>query len=136
MIQSGTKKLAGMRTFVVEDDPLIALDIALSLQDAGAEVYGPFPNCASALAAIEDLSQDVVISVAILDVELGQETSEPIARELKSRGIPFIFHTGNDWGSGCAYDGIDAPVIQKPSTPDVLIAGVMKCCIHQIESRG
>ena len=128
MRQATAKKLAGLRTFVVEDDPLIALDVALSLQDAGAEVYGPYPTCAAALAAIETLSENIELSVAILDVELGRETSEPIARELVDRGIPFIFHTGNDWRGRCAYDGIDAPVIQKPSTTAMLINGVIDCC--------
>lgn len=135
MIQKSAKKLTGVRAVVVEDDPLIALDVAMTLQQAGADVYGPYPNCTSALAAIETLSQTIGITLAVLDVDLGRETSEPVARALMERGIPFVFHTGNDWHNGCTYDGVDAPVVQKPSSPEMLIAGVVKCWSGQVETR-
>ncbi len=35
--------LTGTRVLLVEDEPVIALDHAGTLADAGAEIVGPFP---------------------------------------------------------------------------------------------
>lgn len=44
--------LAGRRVLVVEDEYLIAVEMERSLQEAGAEVAGPVPDVAQALALI------------------------------------------------------------------------------------
>lgn len=113
--------LKDLRVFIVEDDPLIALDVAMSLQDAGATCFGPYPTCRGALAALPALLETSGIDLAVLDVELGRETSEPIARALSKAGIPILFHTGLDWRNGCAFPGIEASVLHKPSSPERLI---------------
>ena len=80
----------GKRILVVEDEVIVAMLIEDILADLGADVVGPATRNAQAL---ELLAQGPV-DAAILDVNLGGETSDPTARELRARGIPFAFATG------------------------------------------
>ena len=85
-------ELAHKRVLVVEDDYLVAMDIARSLERAGAEVIGPAPAVEAALDAVERTALDG----AILDMNLGGEMAFPVADALMARGVPFIFATGYD----------------------------------------
>ena len=51
---------------------------------------------------------------AMLDVNLGKETSEPVARVLRERAIPFIFASGYGDRSIQQGDFKDVPVVTKP----------------------
>src|ERR1044071_818409 len=84
-------RLVGKRVLVVEDEALLALEIAELLTDAGLEVVGPATSVAKALNLINNPGCDIVI----LDVNLGSEHSEPVALELRARGIPFLVVSGN-----------------------------------------
>jgi DNA-binding response OmpR family regulator len=75
------------RVLVVEDEAILALDIAEQLSSAGFQVVGPAPSVAKALKLITDVGCDF----AVLDVNLRDETAEPVARELRSRSTPFLF---------------------------------------------
>jgi DNA-binding response OmpR family regulator len=86
-----SNQLAGKRALVVEDEALLALEIAEYLADAGLEVVGPATSVARALTLVNNPGCDIVI----LDVNLGGEHSEPVALELKARGIPFVIVSGN-----------------------------------------
>jgi CheY-like chemotaxis protein len=85
--------LRGMRLLIVEDEYLIALDLAVALEEHGASVLGPVGSVADALALIA--SEDT-LDAAVLDINLGRERVWPIADELRQRGVPFIFATGYD----------------------------------------
>jgi CheY-like chemotaxis protein len=84
-----TPPLAGRRVLVVEDNYLLAMDLAGLLERAGAEVVGPVLSVQEAFDALDPLPD-----IATLDVQLGDETSFPIADELAQRGVPFVFATG------------------------------------------
>ena len=75
---------------VVEDNLVIALEAESLLTDMGVETVTLASRVADALRAIETDPPDS----AILDVNLGSETSEPVARVLAGQGIPFVFATG------------------------------------------
>lgn len=76
---------------MVEDEALVALDIAAQLRRAGHEVLGPHGDAKTAIDAIALDPPDV----AVLDFGLRDgRTSEPIAEVLAERGIPFVFLTG------------------------------------------
>jgi DNA-binding response OmpR family regulator len=87
-----SSQLANKRVLVVEDDYLVAMDIARALERAGAEVIGPAPGVEAAL----DVLERTVPDGAILDINLGGEMAFPVADALMARGIPFIFATGYD----------------------------------------
>lgn len=89
-IQRSDLRLAGKRILLADDEFLIALDLQTSLSDMGADIIGPFATLKETLSAAER----EVISVALLDIRLGEETTEPVAALLAERGIPFVFFSG------------------------------------------
>ncbi len=108
--------LASNRALVVEDEPFLAMDVADLLTDAGFEVVGPATSVADALNFLDDVGCDV----AVLDIHLGEENSEPVALALKSRGTPFVVVSGNSQKHFPAgFEG--APFLSKPFSPSILI---------------
>lgn len=83
--------LTNCRILVVEDEYLLAQDLLLELEDAGAVVIGPEPSVSCALRRI---AAEAVIDAVVLDVNLGGESAFPIADMLLTRKIPFVFATG------------------------------------------
>src|SRR4051794_18185888 len=79
---------------VVEDDYLIASDLAASLESLGYEVIGPAGSVAEALKLLE--VEGSRLDGAVLDINLGNERVYPVADFLKARGTPFVFTTGYD----------------------------------------
>lgn len=79
-----------MRVLVVEDSYLIACSLRRILSDLGCRVVGPAASVEQALRVIERDGCDA----AILDINLGKETSLPIAEILLERSTPFFFVTG------------------------------------------
>jgi CheY-like chemotaxis protein len=78
-----SSELLGLRVLVVEDDPIIALDLRGMFAEAGATVVGPAYRVAQALALLES-----GIDVAVLDFRLEKETASSIARRLSAKGYP------------------------------------------------
>lgn len=85
--------LKGRTVLLVEDNMIIAMDGEDALRDLGAEVM----TAASINRAREAIARHKV-DLAVLDFNLGNETSLPIADLLTERGISFIFATG--YGDG------------------------------------
>lgn len=90
-VQAGLLK--GKRVLLVEDNMIIAMDGEDALRDLGGEVM----TAASVGRALEAIALHPV-DLAVLDFNLGQETSLPVADRLVERGIPFLFATG--YGDG------------------------------------
>jgi DNA-binding response OmpR family regulator len=106
------------RVLVVDDEPMLALDVACEVANAGYEVVGPVGSVDAALALIEQIGCDI----AILDVNLGRETAEPIALVLRDRNIPFIVVSGYARSQQPAAFAA-APFLPKPiSTAELLAA--------------
>ena len=101
--------LAGMRVMVVEDELLVAMLIEEMLIDEGCTIVGPFSNLADALRA----AAEVMVDVAVLDVNLRGEKVYPVATLLAQRGIPFLLLSGygND---AIPYDHPDWRAFSKP----------------------
>jgi DNA-binding response OmpR family regulator len=78
------------RVLVVEDEPLIAFDVADHLRQAGFEVVGPATSVSAALKLLDSQGCDL----AVLDVNLGRETAAPIADVLYSKSLPFVALSG------------------------------------------
>jgi CheY-like chemotaxis protein len=88
--------LRGRRILVVEDEYVIAADLAASLEELGVEVTGPAASVAEALTLLEKDRHR--LDGAVLDINLGNEHVYPVADVLRGRGIPFVFTTGYDAG--------------------------------------
>lgn len=80
----------GALILIVEDNPVIALDMAFAVEDVGGTVLGPAASIKEALALIEKKA----IAGAILDVNLVDGEISPVAERLISDAIPFVIQTG------------------------------------------
>lgn len=84
--------VARIRVLIVEDEPLIAMDIAATLEELGYAVSGFARTQAEALAHIASLAPDLVT----LDVNLGRgREGLAIASQVRADGgLPILFVTG------------------------------------------
>ena len=105
-----SSSISGRHILVVEDEALIAFALLDDLEALGAVPHGPCPSVSSALTLI---SSGARLDGALLNVRLRGELSFPIAGELRRRGIPFVFVTGNDATVTARYP--DVPVHPKPA---------------------
>ncbi len=119
-----TQGLQGARVLVIEDEPLIALDLASLLSLEGATVLGPARSLVDGLR----LAQRPDITAALLDVRIGPETATKIAEVLRERGVPFAFYTGQVDSDALRRDWPDAPVIAKPAPASQLAAAIEALC--------
>jgi CheY-like chemotaxis protein len=98
----------GQCILIVEDEMLLAMMLEDMLTDLGYCVVK-----AARVTKATDLAATAAIDCAILDVNLGGETSYPVAKELHRRGIPFVFSTGyGTAGLRPEYHG--SPILSKP----------------------
>lgn len=117
------RPLNDARVLVVEDEPLIALDICDMLAGAGAAVIGPASTVARALALVETRA----LAAAVLDFRLDGETVLPVAAALSARSVPFAFHTGDKDGQKlCSTHWPDSEVLSKPANRAAIVATVAK----------
>ena len=109
------KSLRGRRVLIVEDEYLIAADLAQQLEKLGVEVVGPVASVTEALTAIEKHSPDG----AVIDINLRGEKGYPVADALADRHVPFVFATGYDSCTmPAAYESL--PRCEKPVDPAAL----------------
>jgi len=106
-----TPNIEGKRVLVVEDESLIAMDIATTLSDAGCTIVGP----AATLEKAHELIAGEDYDVALLDANLSGERVDELAAELTRRGVPFAFLTGYE-REGLPEAFRQAPMINKPFT--------------------
>jgi DNA-binding response OmpR family regulator len=86
------RPLEGKRILVLEDDFYLAKDEKALLEQAGAEVVGPFGGAEQG----SGLPGQGHLDGAVVDINLGLGPSFDFARALKDRGVPFVFVTGYD----------------------------------------
>lgn len=111
-----------MKFLVLEDEPLIAMDLTFAFEDAGHEAVTAVNN-AEARAIIEDGG----VVGAILDVSLGGgETCRETADRLLRSSIPFVLHTGDLNRVGEHLREIDAPVLAKPRPAEDVVAALIE----------
>ncbi|WP_245293505.1 response regulator [Methylobacterium sp. CCH5-D2] len=109
---------------LVEDESLVAMLAEDMLLDLGCEVA-----VAMRLDKALGYARSEAFDLAVLDVNLGDARSYPIADVLFERGTPFLFATGyGPQGLDVAYQGV--PVLQKPyqAAPlEHLLAHLLTC---------
>ena len=114
-------KLNGIRVLVVEHESLVAHQIEDMLTGLGCEVVGPASRVGQALQLLHGQQVDA----AVLDVNIAGELVYPVADELTSLGLPYIFATGYG-ASGLteAYRG--RPVLEKPFPKKALLRAMLE----------
>jgi len=81
----------GGTLLIVEDEPLLAMQLSEALKDYGWDILGIAGSIEDANRILADRSRP---DAAILDVDLGGSPVFPLARSLRRSGIPFVFCTG------------------------------------------
>jgi len=106
---------------LVEDNMLIALDTEDALLDAGVQRVVIAASTDAALAALANATPDF----AVLDFNLGSETSEKVAEALAEAGILFCYATG--YGEAIVGQATQPPcgILKKPYSP-ADIAGMLE----------
>jgi CheY-like chemotaxis protein len=112
------------RIIVVEDEYLLASDLAYAFSLAGAEVVGIAGTVAGALRMIEDYRD---LDGAALDMNLQGSIAGPVADALLARGIPFVITTGYDRRQlGREYKHVRR--FEKPFTASKVVAALLEQC--------
>ena len=107
-----TSEITGARSgslpanvLLVEDNPIIAMNTEALLQELGVSEVSTAATASEGLALVEANSFDF----AVLDLQLGNENSLPVAAVLAEQGVRFVFATG--FG-----EGVDLPAAYGATT--------------------
>jgi DNA-binding response OmpR family regulator len=103
--------MVGRTILVIDDEPLILLDLAQALEKAGATVL-PASSITAAMHHVEEPD----LSGAVLDW-----VGADICQRLTERALPFVFYSGR---SASEFAGWSAPVVAKPARPEDIIAAL------------
>jgi len=106
--------LQGKRVTVVEDDPIIKLEIEDALTAAGARIVKSIAKKTDA---------------AVLDIRLGRGlTGIPVALALEMRGIPFIFYSGLEERAVAPVRArfLGSPFLRKPSRRTEIVNALLE----------
>ena len=101
---------------IVEDEPMIAMDLAQAFERAGAGI-AVTSSLRHALILVEDQN----LSAAVLDHVLSDGDSSPLCRRLEERGLPFVVYSGLGKLDGPCALGAQ---VAKPEKPAVLVSMV------------
>jgi DNA-binding NtrC family response regulator len=104
---------------VVEDEPLLAMDLERLLGEVGFRVVGPATTTAKAIRFIGDARPDL----AVLDLNLGGEMVFRLLDVLAERAIPFLIVTGHS-PEMVPEQHRNRPFLQKPYDPAALLRTV------------
>jgi DNA-binding response OmpR family regulator len=118
-LMGNTARLAGRTVLIVEDEPVIALELRKLFETEGANVRMA-SNPTDALLLLEN------VSAAMLDFVSRGDDIAALCRTLRGLGIPFMYYTG--------FDDLDerllgAPIVTKPASAEVLVT-----CIERLLS--
>jgi CheY-like chemotaxis protein len=128
-VRQGGFGVSSKRILVVEDGPLVAFALAMSLADAGCIVIGP----AGTVAQAKRLIGEAQIDGALLDSKLADDSVDEVAAILNQRNVPFAFVTGGQ------RDDLPAPfrgaaMLAKPFTEKDLITTVWRLFGHDVDA--
>lgn len=117
------------RVLIVEDEALVALDLADQLREHGFEVVAIVGSLKKAMEAARHIECDT----AVLDLNLAGQRIDPVADILADRRIPFVFATG--YGvKGAPSRHSAVPVVGKPYDVAAVCKAVLACCRSEARS--
>ena len=111
---------------IVEDEPLIAMDIAMAFESSGAHL-----TSTNTVKHAKLLVEHDGLSAAILDHALSDGDSTSLCTRLTERGIPFLMYSGFSTTDGACKD---APRLNKPASHEQLL-NAMEALIGKFAER-
>ena len=122
---------AGKKILVLllEDEPLIAIDVEDIFRRAGFTVGSIISSCKDASVWLEANNPDAVV----LDIDLRDGACVDIAKTLVARNIPFVVHSGKSLSMN-DFDPVfqSGAWIEKPGDQEQLVAAVLA----SVEAKG
>lgn len=106
---------------LVENEPLIAMDLEAMLRSAGFDRVDHVLTCREALDWLDRRPADVVI----LDLIVNDGSTAPVAERLRGERTPFLVCSGltrSEVAPGSAFD--DAVWLSKPCTQSELTSAI------------
>jgi two-component system, response regulator PdtaR len=101
---------------LLEDEPLISMDLELTLGNAGFDVTTVM-SCEEALDWLGMARPDIVI----VDIELRDGRSDKVVERLVEDDIPFIVHSGDHPSMQVDTPFAHGRWVSKPAAPDELV---------------
>jgi DNA-binding NtrC family response regulator len=109
------------RVLIVEDNPLIADAVAVLVEESLDCDTLMVPTVEEAMALL-----DAQVDLGILDVEVVDGLTYPLAARMMQHQIPFLFMSGSD-PKKVPSDLASAPFLRKPVPPDALLTAAQRC---------
>lgn len=113
---------------LIEDDPLLGLDLGDTLAEAGYRVAGPLRTQAEAVAWVAEARlAGSTPDLAVLDLPLRDGDGSQLAGTLRAQGVPFLVQAPRRPGAADACDATAcaalraAPRLTKPACPRDLV---------------
>jgi len=100
---------------IVEDEPLIALELHDALHKAGASILA-----ATTIKDALELIAYAKICAAIVDVKLGGHDCSSVCAALSKQSIPFMFYTGYSTAAPLSA-WPHAPAVGKPAEGSTMV---------------
>jgi PAS domain S-box-containing protein len=123
--QDGQPTLKGKRILIIEDEPLVSMDIESSLITAGCEVIGPAGTLEKAKLLVHESDYDA----ALVDANLAGHPVDELAAALTQKNCPFAFVTGHG-RDGLPSGFREAIVLGKPFSQDQLLS-IVELLLYQ-----
>lgn len=111
--------LAGVRILLLEDEPLIALEVEDLCRENGAAEVVTHSVVDEAESAINGR-----FDVAVIDLILRGKSALPLADRLLTAQVPIVFTTGGDADGQLSARFPNAPLVRKPYTGSELIDAI------------
>ncbi len=125
-VEPPPKFLANRSVLLVEDSLIISLDAEDILTRLGADTVITHATTQGTLDYLESETP----SIAVLDINLGDRTSFPVADRLQELGVPFIFASGYGEQASLPMEHRARQVLQKPYT----IENIARVLVELLES--
>ena len=120
MMETQNSSLDGLSGLIVEDNMIISLDAEQLMLDHGMRTV----FIAASVGDAQTIIDSEVVDIALLDVNLGMETSFALVPRLNERNIPYVFVTGYGEKVELPAEAGSAQAIRKPFASDDLLAAL------------
>jgi DNA-binding response OmpR family regulator len=115
------ERLATKTVLILEDEPLIALDLEFIAHEAGFGMTVEFATLAAAESWLENHTPDL----GILDIQFSDGDALGIGRVLKGRKIPFLIYSAIPKSLEEPNELLDSGKwLPKPCPPELLISAI------------
>lgn len=115
-VEVKSPELKPFRVLVVEDSYHAATMVCSILEAPGVEIVGPSPSVRHAMRTLDRVTCDA----AVLDINLGTESVQPVAERLRDSHIPFFFVSGYTSPKLISDEFRSRVLLHKPVEPELV----------------